>query len=466
VTRTAIVWFRRDLRLSDNPSLWHATRWADAVIPVFVDTPAHLTGAAAHAWLAASVTALDASLAALGSALVVRRGPTERALAALVAETGATRVYASRGWDALSRAEEPLIAGALGVAGAELIWSESRYLVTPGSLMTGSGTPYRVFTPYHRAWQTALDHATHASAPEAIPAPERWPASDHAVTAARAVPTGWTPGETGARDRLERFISRGGPDSYEAQHDRPDLPGTSELSPHLAFGEISAGRVLAAVRETGTEHAAAHPFVRQLAWRDFAADTLLRAPEMDREPLNARFARMPWREDSEDFAAWREGRTGFPLVDAGMRQLAETGWMHNRVRMVVSSFLTKDLLIRWQEGEAYFFESLLDADVAQNSFNWQWVAGSGADAAPYFRIFNPTTQGRRFDPDGSYVRRWAPELAAVPTRWLHEPHAAPADVLRDAGIVGGKGYPQPVLDHAVARLRALAAYEAVRRPEA
>ena len=393
-------------------------------------------------------------------------GRTERALVALVAETGATHVYASRGWDVPSRAEELLVTEALGGAGAELVWSDSHYLVTPGSLMTGSGTPYRVFTPYHRAWQTALDHETHTPSQEALPAPGHRPASDHAVTATRTVSAGWTPGEAGARERLERFITRGGPDSYEALHDRPDLAGTSELSPHLAFGEISVGRVLAAVRESGIDHAAAHPFVRQLAWRDFAADTFLRAPGMDREPLNARFERMPWREDSEDFAAWREGRTGFPLVDAGMRQLAQTGWMHNRVRMVVGSFLTKDLLIRWQEGEAYFAQSLSDADVAQNSFNWQWIAGSGADAAPYFRVFNPTTQGKRFDPDGSYVRRWVPELAGMPTHWIHEPYAAPVDILRGAGVVGGADYPQPIVDHAEARLRALAAYEVVRRSEA
>jgi deoxyribodipyrimidine photo-lyase len=275
----------------------------------------------------------------------------------------------------------------------------------------------------------------------------------------------WTPGERGAAARLGEFAAEGVA-RYSACHDVPAECGTSELSPHLAWGEVSPRQVAWAVTrahpESADADADAEPFLRQLAWREFAHEVAHARPEMLDEPLRPEFQAMAWRDDANAMAAWLSGRTGFPLVDAGMRQLATTGWMHNRVRMVAASWLVKDVLVPWQDGERAFAEALVDFDPVLNAFNWQWVAGSGADAAPYFRIFNPTLQGTRFDASGDYVRQWVPELAALPARWIHRPAEAPADVLAAAGVGLGATYPRPIVDHAEARVRALAAFSAVR----
>ena len=475
---TAIVWFRRDLRLADNRALTEALAKADGVEALFVlpqTGVAHGPGAASRAWLGASLKALDADLAARGSALTLRDGPAVDAVAKAATECGATLVTCTRDWTPAGVAEERAVAEALREAGVELFVAEGQLLVTPESRST-TGQAYRVFTPYLSVWRRSWRNDEPLAAPERIPAPETPLAKQQPRTRARllamlradaaagvggsggvALGGDWSPGEAGAHARLGEFVLDRLA-AYEVARDVPGERGTSELSPHVAWGEISPRQIAHAV----AKHDGAQPFLRQLAWREFAYHVLHAHPRSLDEPARPEWAAMAWRDDPAALEAWRSGQTGFPLVDAGMRQLAETGWMHNRVRMVVASLLAKDLLIRWQDGARLFEALLADVDPALNAFNWQWVAGSGADAAPYFRIFNPALQGQRYDPLGDYVRRWVPELAEVPARWLHRPEQAPASELKAAGVVLGKTYPLPIVDRGAARLRALAAFSAMR----
>lgn len=432
-----IVWFRRDLRVSDNEALAAAVRSGGPVLPIHVQGGAWPTGAASRAWLARSLDALATELEARGSELIRLGGDPAATLAKIVAGSGAHHVHCTRDWTPAGLAEEKRVAEALAEVGAILHVSEGQLLATPESVRTADGRAFSVFTPFHRAWLTAWRPETPLSAPAKIPAPTRTPRSMSVPHSAGTleIERWWTPGERGAHARLEAFL-RDGLARYDAMRDVPSVHGTSELSPHLAFGEISPRQIVAAA--LALDDLTAAPFVRQLAWREFAAHVLLANPHTATRPLRPEFERFPWREDPAAFEAWKAGRTGFPLVDAGMRQLAATGWMHNRVRLVCGSFLAKDLLVPWQAGEEYFADRLVDHDPASNVFNWQWVAGSGADAAPYFRVFNPTLQAARFDPQATYARRWVPEL-------------------------GTGEYPSPIVDHAIARERALAAYAAVRR---
>lgn len=462
--RCAIVWFRRDLRLADNPALADALRLAEVVAPLFVaPDPAapHGPGAASLAWLERSLTALDADLRVRGNALARRQGPAPDALARAAAECGATLVACTRDWTPAGLAEERAVATALSASGVELRVVEAQLLAPPDSLATASGSPYAVFTPFSRVWKAALRPASPLLAPDQIPAAAlgAFPPSPE-TAAAYDVTFSWTPGEAGACRLLSEFV-RDGLGSYDIERDIPSVRGSSELSPHLAWGEVSPRQVVASVM-AAADDATTWPYLRQLAWREFTYHVLNAHPETLDRPLRSEFAAFPWRDDTAGLVAWLEGRTGYPLVDAGMRQLAETGWMHNRVRLVASSFLTKHLLIPWQTGEAAFQARLVDFDPAANAFNWQWVAGSGADAAPYFRIFNPTLQGTRFDEDGTYVRRWVPELARLSPRWIHQPWLAPESELRAAGIRIGATYPRPIVDHAEARSRALAALASIK----
>ncbi len=434
---TALVWFRRDLRLADNPALVHALERHATVIPVAVEPPAYGPGARARAWRAHSLVALNAQLERRGARLLTLSDPAPEALVDLARRTGAQAVFANRVWDPTSHAWESAVGDALSAAGVALHMSESAYLVPPKTLATTSGTTYRVFTPYFRAWQRSALLRRPLPAPPSIPLPPEMPTAPPVPAAVTSVHERWTPGEVGALEKLAMFAA-GNLESYAEMRELPAVAGTSELSPHLAAGEITPAQVLWAVHASRIAEEITLPFVRQLAWRDFAADVLHSFPDLASRPLRSEFAAMPWREDRAALERWKQGLTGYPLVDAGMRQLAETGWMHNRVRLVVSSFLTKDLLVPWQHGERFFRDSLVDYDEAQNAFNWQWVAGSGADAAPYFRIFNPSIQAQRFDAAGEYVRRWVPEIDA------------PGD------------YPEPMIDHAEARVRALAAYGSMR----
>jgi len=461
VTRTALMWFRRDLRLADNAALAAALEAGDAVVPVALLDDGR--AGASSAWRARSLTALDGSLRERGSGLVLRSGPARKALTALAREAGAVVVTATRDWAPAAMAEEEDVRRALFAAGVGLEIREGQLLVTPDSLRTGQGRPYRVFTPFWRRWSTGWSPASPLPAPNHIPTPRPLPASSGPVSPAPGGPDmsrWWTPGEAGALERLADF-SAGSAEDYDRDRDRPDLDATSRLSPYISQGEIGPAHIIRAVRAAG-EGSGTEAFVRQLAWREFSYHVLHHFPQSATRALNDRFSAMPWIDDADGLATWRAGRTGYPLVDAGMRQLLATGWMHNRVRLVVGSFLTKDLLVRWQDGEAFFRERLVDFDPAANVFNWQWIAGSGADAAPYFRVFNPSVQGMKFDPEGAYVRTWVPELAGLPARWIHRPWEAPADVLGTAGVVLGESYPPPTVEHRDARERALAAYASLR----
>lgn len=439
-----IVWFRRDLRLADNPAWAAATATCDRVMAVFVVDPQLWDSCHARrrAVLAGNLRSLDDALAARGGRLWVGRGEPVEMLAELIRRAGARAVFANRD-------VSPYAARRDGAADARLPmrWTDGCFVHAPGSVRSRTGTGYTVFTPYFRAWST-------------LP-PEPWPGSGSAEVAADSgagVPAADAPpletGEEAAVRRLDAFADRA--DRYAEERDRPDLDITSKLSVDLKWGTISPRRVVEALAGESPGRAA---FVRQVAWRDFWAQIMAARPETVSTALRSEYRAIRWRHDPEGFEAWKNGRTGYPLVDAGMRQLRDEGWIHNRVRMVVASFLVKDLLVDWRLGERHMRRLLLDGDVAQNVGNWQWTAGTGADAAPYFRIFNPVRQSQRFDPAGDYIRRWVHELAGFSSREIHTPWTlGPLELAARA-----PGYPMPIVDHAQARNRTLAAFEAARQ---
>jgi len=466
-----MLWFRRDLRLSDHPALMAAVESGRPILPVYVldgEDPANTTrplGGAARWWLHGSLAALAAALGARGSRLILRRGPVLRALSDLATETGADSVF----WTRHAGADEKSLADALAERGIQARRFRGTLLFEPEGVRTKQGTPFRVFTPFWKHLQTLEPPARPLPAPARIPAPETWPATealaDWALRPTRPDWAGglratWTPGEAAARARLVAFLDDGAA-GYAEGRDRLAAEATSRLSPHLRFGEISPRTIWHAVRDRPWDRGA-ESFLREVGWREFCHHLLHQAPDMTDRPLQAAFARFPWCDDPDGLAAWQKGLTGYPVVDAGMRQLWHTGWMHNRARMIVGSFLIKDLLIDWRAGERWFWDTLVDACPANNPAGWQWVGGCGADAAPYFRVFNPVLQGEKFDPDGAYVRAWVPELARLPDRWLHRPWEAGPLALREAGVRLGETYPQPLVDHAAARDRALAALAEIK----
>lgn len=457
-----ILWFRRDLRLADNPALNWALASGRAIVPVYVhdhDLEDRPLGAASLWRLHGSLQALAADLAARGSRLNLKSGPAAGALVELAAQTGAEALAFNRLHDPGAAEREALVADMLPDLRVESF--AAGWLVEPGRVLTGQGAPYKVFTPFGRALWAGFESPALTDAPAALPAPQAWPSSE-ALCDWKLLPTrpDWAAGfegeagEAAARSALAGFVSKGLADYAVSRNSPGDPVGTSRLSPHLRFGEIAPWRAAA--------EAGPGKFAGELAWRDFAAHLLHHFPTMPTANMRPEFDALDWRDDPADFEAWTRGMTGFPIVDAGMRQLWKTGWMHNRVRMIVASFLVKDLLIDWRRGEAWFWDTLTDADPASNAMNWQWAAGTGVDAAPYFRVFNPTLQGERFDANGAYVRRWVPELAALPDKWLHRPHESPAEALDRAGVTLGKHYPAPIVDHAAARTRALDAWRALK----
>jgi len=474
MSHPAILWFRQDLRLADNPAL--AAIAGRKLLPVYIleDGP-WAPGGAARWWLHHSLAALGRDLAARGAPLLLLRGDPRQLIPELAARIGATEVHAGRQTEPAARARDAATQAALAAAGARLVLHNSSLLHDPDRLRTGAGQPYSVYTPFARALFAELEHL-----PPPIPAPGRLALADGAPQGleldalgllpqppvpnwAAEFPAHWTPGEAGAAERLAAFLEHG----LAGYADRRNIPaapwGTSGLSPHLHLGEISPRQVWHAARAKGGR--GLETFLKELLWREFSHHLLWHRPDMPEKPLRAEFAAFPWRRDPRLLRAWQRGRTGYPIVDAGMRQLWRTGWMHNRVRMITASFLVKHLLQPWQDGEAWFWDTLVDADLAANSASWQWVAGCGADAAPYFRIFNPVLQGEKFDPSGAYVRRWCPELARLPDAWIHRPFAAPESVLRDAGIRLGREWPAPIVDLAAGRAAALAALAAIRGPD-
>lgn len=464
-----ILWFRRDLRLADNPALNAAVATGRPILSLYILDEAgegRSLGGAARWWLDKSLRALDVGLRERGGRLILRRGDSEAELRRLIVQTGADKVFMNRRFEPDAFARDADIAYALRDEGVECRGFNGALLCRPGSVVTGAGKPYKVFTPFLKALLAMVADGDLAPQPRAAFMHEALASDDlddwglHPLAPDWSTGFDWTPGEAGAALALSGFLENGLRD-YASARDIPGRRGTSRLSPHLHWGEISPRRVVQVARQAVAEGRAppaqAEKFVAEIGWREFSAHLLHQFPYMTDRAFRPEFDAMPWRADPAGLAAWKAGRTGYPLVDAGMRELWTTGWMHNRVRMVVASFLVKHLLIDWREGEAWFWDTLVDADLASNVQNWQWVAGSGADAAPYFRIFNPIIQGQKFDPDARYVRRWVPELAALPDRWIHAPWTAPSAVLAEAGVRLGRTYPRPIVDHAEARERALGA---------
>ncbi len=467
---TAIVWLRRDLRLADNPALQAALEASASVIPVYVHAPEEEApwqpGAASRAWLHRSLQALAAELSARGSRLLLRSGSSRDCLLRLVAESGAVALYCNRLYEPAARARDERVFAALREAGVLGRSFDGNLLLPPGRVRNASGDAYRVFGPYWRAAEKLLGTGPGEAAPERMPPVPEAIASerlqDFGLQPAlgwdgKFWSSGWQPGEAGARELLQAFVE-GAAHGYARQRELPDRVGSSRLSPHLHFGEVSPRHALAAVQ------AATHPrvpaedqtrFATELGWREFAVQALLDHPTAPERDLDPGFGGFAWAlPEPEHLRAWQQGRTGVPLVDAGMRELWHTGWMHNRVRMVVASFLCKNLRYHWRYGAAWFWQTLLDADLANNTQGWQWTAGTGVDAAPYFRVFNPVRQGERFDPRGDYVRRWVPELAALPAKLIH----APWEHLEASRRLAPDYPPAPIVDHGKSRQEAINAY--------
>ena len=479
-TQPSLVWFRQDLRIQDNPALHAALKRGGPIIPVFIWAPEEESfwapGAASRWWLHQSLASLHTELRRHGSRLVLRRGSSASALAVLVRESAAGAVFWNRRYEPAVVKRDTKIREKLRADSLTVDSFNAGLLCEPWDICNKMGKPFQVFTPFWKAYLTMPEPPQPLSGPKQLPAPPKWPKSlpladlrlEPKVDWAAGMRAAWSPGTQGAATQMERFLAEA-ISSYSRDRDRPDLSSTSRLSPHLHFGEISPSQVWHAVRERmrpgrkGAMARGAEAYLRQLGWREFAHHLLFHFPHTTDHPLRLEFARFPWREDTDSLRAWQRGETGYPLVDAGMRELWTTGWMHNRIRMIVASFLVKDLLIPWQEGARWFWDTLVDADLANNTLGWQWVAGCGADAAPYFRIFNPMGQGERYDPSGDYVRRWVPELRKLPAPWIHKPWEASSSVLAAAGVELGRTYPRPIVEHGAARQRALAALAKIKK---
>jgi len=445
-----IVWLRRDLRLADQPAIAEAAR-KGPVIPVYIcddETPKHRAmGGASRWWLHHSLESLDAALREKGSRLILRRGRSDEVLAKLAQEVGAAEVHALHHYEPWWRNAEKAVAKHM-----TLCLHHGNYLAPPGSVTTGSGGLYKIYTPFWRALRERMPPPEPQRRPQSIPAPSKWPKSDKLEDWgllplkpdwAGGLKDMWEPGEEGARTRLHAFVEEAS--AYEAQRNLPGVEGTSMLSPHLHFGEVSPSQVWHAVADAG---GSVGTFLSEVGWRDYAQNVILQFPDYGGKSARDPFGDFPWRTSKADLEAWQQGRTGYPIVDAGMRQLWRTGWMHNRVRMIAASFLIKHLLIDWREGEKWFWDTLVDADYGNNSVNWQWTAGSGIDAQMFVRIMAPLTQSDKFDA-ASYIREWLPELADLSDEDIHDPPAAvrPGD------------YPEKRIEHRDARERALSAWQ-------
>lgn len=464
--------------MGDNRALAAAIASGSPIVAVYIlddETPAAWKmGGASRWWLNKSLASLSQSLEQRGNRLILRRGPAALELSHLVAETRASAVFCSRTYEPWAQALEQNLKRALDSAGVALKRYSGALLKEPEDLRTQAGEPFKVYSPFWRALAARYDAQKTLPAPDKIPAPAKFPTSDTLDSLAlhprrpdwsHGLAETWIPGEAGAHDRLSHFMASTVKD-YAALRNRPDKPGTSRLSPHLHFGEISPAMCWQAARDAGHRRSGSdngvETFLKELVWREFSYTLLVQRPDLPEVPFRPEFALFPWRRDARKLKAWQRGQTGYPIVDAGMRELWQTGSMHNRVRMITASFLIKHLLLPWQQGEAWFWDTLVDADLASNAASWQWVAGSGADAAPYFRIFNPVLQGTKFDPDGTYVRRFVPELAKLAAPDIHAPWEASDLVLKSADVVLGKTYPKPIVDHKTAREQALGAYDDVK----
>lgn len=470
----SIVWFRHDLRVADNPALHAAAERGGPVLCVYIyDDQASLDdegrglGEASQWWLHHSLSSLGEDLAQIGATLHILRGNPQVIIPSLVQDISAGAVFWNRRYDAYGIETDKQIKETLKSDGLEAESFKANLLHEPWEVKTGSGEYYKVFTPY---WKNCLKMDPPAPA---LDAPKNLIDYDSAIGGIDLVdldllPTDpdwavgfdarWTPGSGGAFEKLERFLDQAVND-YKEQRNNPSVFGTSRLSPHLAFGEISPRQIWHKTKAADKDD---YTYLSEIGWREFSYTLLFYNPKLASENYKPAFDDFKWEESKANLKAWQKGKTGYPFVDAGMRELWATGWQHNRVRMVTASFLIKHLLLDWRHGEDWFWDTLVDADPASNAASWQWVAGSGADASPYFRIFNPFTQGQKFDPEGDYVRRWVPELKELPKKYIHTPWEAPPHILAKAGVKLGDNYPKPIVDHKPARERALAAYKASR----
>jgi deoxyribodipyrimidine photo-lyase len=475
-TKPLILWFRKDLRLDDHAALATAADEGRRVIPVYIREPASAEtgplGAAQTWWLHHSLVALTKSLEAIGSRLILRSGPAGQVLDQLIDETGAGSVYWNRRYDPPGIAIDKAIKARLTEDGLVIRTFAGQILHEPTRLTTGAGTNFRVYTPFWKALESSGEPREPAPAPTSLASPPHWPDSeplDHwsllpsKPNWASEFSEIWQPGEAGAQERLGDFIENGLA-GYRSLRDFPARPNTSMLSPHLAMGEISPAWIWHATRGLAGRFASEDiiHFRKEVVWRDFSYHLLFHFPDLKSKNWNSKFDAFPWRSAPDLLEKWQRGETGYPIVDAGMRQLWRHGYMHNRVRMIAASFLIKDLMIDWRCGERWFRDTLVDADPASNAASWQWVAGSGADASPFFRIFNPITQGEKFDVEGRYIRTFVPELKAMPDTYIHRPFEAPLTVLKEAGVTLGKSYPSPIVDHKQARDEALSALQGLK----
>ena len=472
----AIIWFRNDLRIQDNEALVAAAQHS-SVVPIYIrqaSGTARALGAAREWWLHHSLSGLSQSLDNLGPPLILLSGDPADLIPELARITGASAVYWNRRYDPALQAVDSALKAELQAQNLVAESFAGQLLHEPTRLRTGSGTSYKVYSPFWRALEPGVENRQPLEAPRSLSAYgslsnlpaealDSWDLLPTKPDWSGGLVNAWTPGEAGAHERLSEFIE----DRMQGYGDRRDIPGvdaTSGLSPHLANGEITPAQIFEALKNTDNDAAPADrtKFRKEVGWREFAWHLLANNPALPEKNHNSKFDNFPWLNNPRSLTAWQKGMTGYPVVDAGMRQLWQTGWMHNRVRMIVASFLTKHLLIDWRKGEDWFWDTLVDADQASNAASWQWVAGSGADAAPYFRIFNPVLQGEKFDADGDYVRRFVPELAQMPKKFIHKPWAAPEQVLAVAGVRLGDTYPHPIVNHKLARDRALAAYQQIK----
>jgi len=469
----AIFWFRQDLRLSDNPAFLKACTEYETVLPIYIDDNDELPrklGEASRAWLHHSLLSLQQSLRAHRSDLAVYKGPAADIVTTLCSTLNVDAVLWSRCYEPQAIARDSAIKAALKKQDIDAISENASLFYEPWQILKKDQTPYRVYTPYWKMVRDAgLDKVPY-EAPQSIPAlPDAIPSSltvaDLALLPtrpwAKQMLNNWKIGEAAAQTNLTEFLERSGAEDYKDKRDLPAVAGTSQLSPHLHFGEISPRQIIwqtlaerpSAEMDQGTE-----TFVKEIIWREFAYSIMYHFPDTQEQPMFAQFNAFPWREDiKEPLAKWQQGQTGFPIIDAGMRELWHTGWMHNRVRMIVASFLTKNLLISWQEGEAWFRDTLVDADFASNGMGWQWASGCGADAAPYFRIFNPVRQSEKFDKQAQYIRHWVPELKALSDKEIHEPW------LLSEAKQSTLTYPEPIVDLSASRQRALDAYAKIKK---
>jgi deoxyribodipyrimidine photo-lyase len=473
MSQPTILWFRQDLRIYDNPALHEAIEKGGSIVPIYIHSPDEEgdwgLGGASKWWLHHSLTSLSNDLESIGLHLIIRKGKSLEGLQDLIKETNADNVLWNRRYEPNIIKRDTEIKSKLKSEGIHVKTFNANLLFEPWTIANKQGKPYQVFTPYWKHCST-LDIQKPLLNPTKIEQKKL-----HLKTLKiedlsllprihwdEGIKHSWNPGTAQGLKLLHTFI-KGPILEYSEERNRPDHEGVSRLSPYLHFGELSPRMIWYTVLEKIQEPAKVEPYLRQLGWREFAHHLLYHFPHTPLKALREEYDKFPWLHDKDTLKTWQKGLTGYPMVDAGMRQLWSTGWMHNRVRMIVGSFLVKDLLLPWQEGAKWFWDTLVDADLANNTLGWQWVAGCGADAAPYFRIFNPVTQGEKFDPDGDYVRRWVPELARLPAHYIHKPWEAPGETLKKSGVVLGVNYPEPIVDHKEARDRALEALKKVSK---